>query len=232
MSSLRKRLVIIQLLLEELLYMVEHELLAPHLHETFGMPFVEHSRHVESSDIEQSGQVFHPHAQYLGALQGGAKVADEVGEPSLNLLWADTPCPFVELLGFVAELVEEIYAEHLVRVQHGIEVLLVDSEQRCCMVCPVGGLVAWAASKQRVWLYDHRSVVQLHQRECTAGGCCLRFQFATEQEYQLAARLTLREDRVLVLDLQKVKLRPLDDLRQLGSAHALKQGQPQQRVIH
>ena len=131
-----------------------------------------------------------------------------------------------------AELIEEVDTEYLVRFQHRVEVLLVNSEQRCRRVSPVGGLVAWVVPKQRLRFYNHWCVVQLYKRECTAGGCSLHGQFATEQKGQLSAWLTLREDGFLVLDLQEVKLRPLDDLRQLGSAHSLKQGQPQQCVIH
>lgn len=218
--------------IEEALDPVKEELLAPHRYESLGLPTVEYVGDVEAGIVEQSGEVFHLHTQYLGASRRSTEAVDEVYEPSFELLGRDAPHALVQLLGPRAELVEEVHAEYLVRVEHTIQVLLVDGEKRYLALCHVGGLVAGAAAEEGVGLYHHRRVVYLHEREGAVGCHGLGRQLAPEEECQLGARLALREDGAPRLHLHEVELGSLDDFGQLGTAHPLKQGKLQQRVIH
>ena len=211
---------------------VEDELLAAHLNEARLLPCVEYARDVEAGLVEQGGEIVHPDAQHLGAVGRGAEAAYEVGEASLEGLRMDAPDVFVELLGLVAEEVEEVHAEHFVLVEHAIEVLLVDGEQRYFVLGGVGGLVAGALAEERVGLDHLRLVDGLDQGEGSAGSVGLGGEFAAEQEYQLVATLALREYLLLCPYLEEVQLDLLYHVGQFGTTHALKQRELQQGVVH
>ena len=183
---------------------VEDELLAMHFDDARLLPFVEYARDVETGVVEQGGEVVHLDAKGLGPVGGGAEAAHEVGEAPFERLRTDAPDVRVELLGLVAEEVEEVHAEHLVFVEHSVDVLLVDGEQRYIALGGVGGLVAGALAEERVGLDHLRFVEGLDQGEGAARSVGLGGELAAEQDYQLIATLALREYHLFCLNSEKV----------------------------